>query len=168
MAYPHPPTLINPHIPMTPYTHIHPPPPPLPPYAIANGPTYYQPLSSSANSFQPSLATPYHPHHPQLLPGVPPHAPIAPQRTVNFTTVIPANNNNNTNTYQQSSQRVSPTSMQAQEMNIQALQQRVIEQQKHQQTPLAIQRQMNRLPAVDYTQSVLLIIIYIFFNITNI
>ncbi|CAF3332780.1 unnamed protein product [Rotaria sp. Silwood1] len=86
-----------------------------------------------------------------MLPGLPPHAPIAPQRTVNFTTVMPTNNTN-TNTYQQQSQRVSPSSMQAQELNIQALQQRIIEQQKHQQTPISIQRQMNRLPTGDYTQ----------------
>ena len=51
---------------------------------------------------------------------------------------------------QQPSQRLSPTSMQTQEMNIQALQQRIIEQQKHQQTPISIQRQLNRLPTADY------------------
>jgi hypothetical protein len=42
--------------------------------------------------------------------------------------------------------------MQTQEMNIQALQQRIIEQQKHQQTPISIQRQFNRLPTADYNQ----------------
>ncbi|CAF0865960.1 unnamed protein product [Rotaria sordida] len=152
IPYPHPTQIINPHIPMAQYNHLHPSPLPPPAYTIANGPTFYQPSPTSTNSFQQQpLTTPYHPHHPQMLPGVPPHAPIAPQRTVNFTTVM-STNNTNTNTYQQQSQRVSPTSMQAQELNIQALQQRIIEQQKHQQTPISIQRQMNRLHTNDYTQ----------------
>ncbi|CAF4729853.1 unnamed protein product [Rotaria sp. Silwood1] len=145
IPYPHPTQIINPHISIAPYNHLHHPPP----YTIANGPPFYQPSPTSTNSFQQPLTTPYHPHHHQMLPGLPPHAPIAPQRTVNFTTVMPTNN---TNTYQQQSQRVSPSSMQAQELNIQALQQRIIEQQKHQQTPISIQRQMNRLPTGDYTQ----------------
>ncbi|CAF0719831.1 unnamed protein product [Rotaria sp. Silwood1] len=145
IPYPHPTQIINPHIPIASYNHLHHPPP----YTIANGPPFYQPSPTSTNSFQQPLTTPYHPHHHQMLPGLPPHAPIAPQRTVNFTTVMPTNN---TNTYQQQSQRVSPSSMQAQELNIQALQQRIIEQQKHQQTPISIQRQMNRLPTGDYTQ----------------
>ncbi|CAF4341181.1 unnamed protein product, partial [Rotaria sp. Silwood2] len=147
IPYHHPTQIINPHISMAPYNHLHPPTA----YTITNGPTFYQPSPTSANSFQQPLTTPYHPHHPQILPGLPPHAPIAPQRTVNFTTVMPTNNTNS-NTYQQQSQRVSPTSIQAQELNIQALQQRIIEQQKHQQTPISIQRQMNRLPTGDYTQ----------------
>jgi hypothetical protein len=132
--------IINPHISIAPYNHLHPPPPP-PPYAIANGPTYYHPSPQSTANFQHSLITPYHPYHPQLLPGLPPHAPLAPQRTVSFPT----------NTYHQQSQRLSPTSIQTQEMNIQALQQRIIDQQKHQQTPISIQRQMNRFPTGDYT-----------------
>jgi len=146
IPYPHPTQIMNPHIPIAPpYNHLHPPPPP-PPYAIPNGPTFYQPSPQSTTTFQQPLTTPYHPHHPQILPGLPPHAPLASQRTVNFTT-------NNTNNYQQQSQRLSPTSIQTQEMNIQALQQRIIEQQKHQQTPLSIQRQINRLPpTADYTQ----------------
>ncbi|CAF4581488.1 unnamed protein product [Rotaria socialis] len=149
MPYPHATQIINPHIPMAAYNHLHPPP-----YTIPNGPTFYQPSPSSTNSFQQPIATPYHPHHPQIVPGLPPHAPIAPQRTANFTTVISTtnNNNNNPNHYQQSAQCISQTSMQTQEMNLQALQQRIIEQQKHQQTPISIQRQMNRLHAVDYTQ----------------
>jgi hypothetical protein len=149
MPYPHPTPIINPHIPMGSYTHLHPPSLP-PPYAITNGPTFYQPSPQSTATFQQPLTTPYHPHHPpQILPGLPPHAPLAPQRTVNFTTTVLTNNANN---YQQQSQRLSPTSIQTQEMNIQALQQRIIEQQKHQQTPISIQRQINRLPTGDYTQ----------------
>ncbi len=144
MPYSHPTPIMNPHISMAPYNHLHPPPPP---YTIANGPTFYQPSPQSTANFQQPLTTPYHPHHPQMLPGLPPHAPLAPQRTVHFST-------NNTNTYppQQPSQRLSPTSIQTQEMNIQALQQRIIEQQKHQQTPISIQRQLNRLPTADYNQ----------------
>jgi hypothetical protein len=138
IPYPHPTPIINPHIPMTTYNHLHPPPP----YTIPNDPTFYQ---LSPTNFQQSLQTPYHPHHPQILAGLPPHAPLGPQRTVNFTT-------NHMNTYQQQSQRLSPTSIQTQEMNIQALQQRIIDQQKHQQTPISIQRQINRLPTGDYTQ----------------
>lgn len=145
IPYPQPAPMINPHIPMGPYTHLHHPPPP--PYAMANGPTFYQPSPQSTAVFQQALTTPYHPHHLQMAPGLPPHAPLAVQRTVNFTT-------NDTNNYRQQSQSHSPTSIQAQEINIQALQQRIIEQQKHQQTPISLQRQMNRLPTVDYPQLV--------------
>jgi hypothetical protein len=142
IPYPHLTPIINPNIPIASYTHLHPPPP----YGIPNGPTFYQPSPTSTTTFQQPLATPYHPHHPQILPGLPPHAPIASHRTVNFTTTIPTNN------YHQHTQRLSPTSTQTQDMNIQALQQRMMEQQKHQQTPISLQRQMNRLPTVDYTQ----------------
>jgi hypothetical protein len=127
-------------MPMTSYNHLH----PLSlPYTIPNGTLFYQPSPTSATTFPQPLTTPYHPHHPQILPGLPPHAPIAPQRTVNFPT------NNNTNTYHQQSQRLSPNSIQTQEMNIQEIQ-----QQKHHPTPLSIQRQMNRMPTSDYTQYV--------------
>ena len=148
IPYSHPTAILNPHIPMAaPYSHLHPQPPP-PPYSIApNGPTFYQPSPQSSAAFPQPLTTPYHPHHPSILPGIPPHAPLAPHRTVHF----PANN---TNTYPQSSQRLSPTSIQTQEMNIQALQQRITDQQKHQQTPICIQRQFTRLPTADYTPSV--------------
>ena len=145
MTYSHPTPIMNPHIPMAAYNHLHPPPLS---YTIPNGATYYQPSPQSTNNFQQPLVTPYHPHpHPQMVPGLPPHAPLAPQRTVHYPT-------GNTNAYPptQPSQRLSPTSIQTQEMNIQALQQRIIDQQKHQQTPISIQRQLNRLPVVDYTQ----------------
>lgn len=141
MPYPHPTPIINPHIPMASYNHLHPPPLP---YTIPNGTLFYQPSPTPVNTFQQPLTTPYHPHQPQMLPGLPPHAPIASQRTVNFTT------NNNINQVQ--SQRLSPNSIRAQEMNLQELQQCIIEQQKHQPTPLSIQRQMNRMLPSDYTQ----------------
>jgi hypothetical protein len=149
MSYAHPTQMINPHIPITSFNHLHPSLPP-PPYAIATGPAFYQASLPSATAFQQHLTTPYHLHHPppQIVPGLPPHAPIAPQRTVNFNTT----NNNNTNTYNQQLQGLSPTSIQVQEMNIQALQQRITDQQKHQQTPISIQRLMNRMPTNGYTQ----------------
>ncbi len=148
IPYSHPTPIMNPHMPMTSYNHLH----PLSlPYTIPNGTLFYQPSPTSATTFQQPLTTPYHPHHPpQMLPGLPPHAPIAPQRTVNFPVTIQTNNN--TNTYHQQSQRLSPNSIQTQEMNIQEIQQRIIEQQKHQQTPISIQRQFNRLPTADYNQ----------------
>jgi hypothetical protein len=150
IPYSHPTPIMNPHMPMTSYNHLH----PLSlPYTIPNGTLFYQPSPTSATTFQQPLTTPYHPHHPpQMLPGLPPHAPIAPQRTVNFPVTIQTNNN--TNTYHQQSQRLSPNSIQTQEMNIQEIQQRIIEQQKHHPTPLSIQRQMNRMPTSDYTQYV--------------
>ncbi|CAF0760914.1 unnamed protein product [Adineta ricciae] len=142
MAYPHPTPMLNPHLPMTPYNHLHPTI-----YPIPTGPLFYQPSPSpSVPSFQQPLATPYHPAPPAILPGHPPHAPVAPQRTVNFTTTVAPNNN--TNTYPQ---RLSPTSMQAQEMNLQELQQRIQEQQKHHPTPLSIHRQITQMPTNDYT-----------------
>ncbi|CAF1104670.1 unnamed protein product [Adineta steineri] len=147
IQYSHPTPMINPHIPIATYSHPHPHPSP---YTIPNGPLFYQPSPSlSTGNFQQPIVTPYHPHQSQMLPGLPPHAPIAPQRTVNFTTIIPTNTN--TNNYQQQSQRLSPNSIQAQEMNIQELQQRILEQQKHQPTPISIQRQINRIPTNDYT-----------------
>ena len=150
ISYPHPAPMINPHIPMGVYNHL---PPPLlqGAYPIPNGTTYYQPSPQSTTTYQQPLTTPYLPHHPQILPGLPPHAPIAPQRTVNFITTTTTNN---THSYQQQqpSQRLSPTLIQTQELNIQALQQRMLEQQKHQQTPISIQRQINRLPTNDFTQ----------------
>ena len=138
MPYSHPPTILNPHISMVPYNHLHAPAS----YAIPNGAAFYQPSPQSTNSYPQPFTTPYHPHHPAILPGLPPHAPLAAQRTVPF----PANN---TATYQQPPQRLSPTSMQTQEMNIQALQQRILDQ----QTPISLQRQLTRLPpTVDYSQ----------------
>lgn len=139
MSYSHPPAIINPHIPMAPYNHLHPPAA----YPMPNGATFYQPSPQSTNSYPQPFTTPYHPHHPAMLPGLPPHAPLAPQRTVHFPT------NNTTTVYQQPPQRLSPTSMQTQEMNIQALQQRILDQ----QTPISLQRQLPRLPlTVDYSQ----------------
>lgn len=129
--------MINPHIQIGPYNHL-----PPAPYPIANGPTFYQPSPQPTTTVQQPLTTPYHPHPPpQIVPGLPPHAPIAVQRTVNFTT-------NDTNNYHQQPQRLSPNSIQTQEINLQALQQRLLEQ----QTPISIQRQMNRLPTIDYSQ----------------
>ncbi|CAF5152620.1 unnamed protein product, partial [Rotaria sp. Silwood1] len=39
IPYPHPTQIINPHIPIASYNHLHHPPP----YTIANGPPFYQP-----------------------------------------------------------------------------------------------------------------------------
>ena len=129
------------------YNHFNPPPL----YAIPNRTTFYQPPPSSGHSFQQRLTTPY---HSQIVAGLPSHAPVPPQRTVNLATVVPTNNNtnNNTSNYHQPSQCVSPTSMRTQELNIQALQQHIIQQQEHQQTPLSIQTQINMLPTSGYTQ----------------
>lgn len=140
MAYSHPPAILNPHISMTPYNHLHPHPIS---FTLANGAAaFYQPSPQSTTSYLQHFTTPYHPHHPAILPGLPPHAPLAAQRTVHYPT-------NNTNTYPQPPQRLSPTSIQTQEMNIQALQQRILDQ----QTPISLQRQLNRLPpTVDYSQ----------------
>ncbi|CAF4476312.1 unnamed protein product, partial [Rotaria sp. Silwood2] len=121
IPYPHPTPMINSHIQMVSYNYLHPPSLLPPSYAIPTGSAFYQSSSPSTATIQQSLTTLCHIHHSQILSGLPPHAPIAPQRTVNFTTTTAPtnNNNNNTNTYQQHSQRLSSNSIQAKEMNIQ-------------------------------------------------
>lgn len=92
IAYSHPTAMLTPQIPIIPYNHMQYP-----------HPAYYQ-------------TTPYQPlPQTQVLPGLPPHAPIHPQRT----TI-----------------NISPASMQT----------------FQQQTPISIQRQMNRMPNLDYAQ----------------
>ena len=135
MPYPHPTPMINTHMLMSPYNHLY----PSPVYPIPNGQLFYQ-SSPAIASFQQSLTTPYHPQPPAMLPGHPPHAPVAPHRTGPMTT--------NPDPY---SQRLSPTSIQVPEMNLHELQQRFLEQQKHQPTPIAIHRQMSRPPVGEYT-----------------
>ena len=110
--------MLNPHISMIPYNHLHPSP-----FTLPNGPTYYEASPQS-------LTTPYHPHYPQILPGLPPHAPLPPQRATNYP------------------QRLSPTLTHTHEINPHTLQQRMLEQ----QTPISIQRQLHRLPNIDYSQ----------------
>lgn len=78
LAYsPHPSAMLTPQFPIIAYNHIHPSPYSLPAY-YPTSTTPYQPLPQS-----------------QILPGLPPHAPIHYQRTTNYP-----------------SQRLSPTSMQ--------------------------------------------------------
>ena len=113
--------------------------------SMATGLAFYQP-SPPMHHFQGHLTTPQQASHSQMIPGFPPHAPFAAQRTANFSPM----NNTHGNVFHETHQRYSPTVMSTQPMNVPSLQQRMIDSQKHQQTPLPLSRQLNRLPAGEF------------------
>jgi len=133
MSYTPIPSMMNSPIPPGSFTQL------APPYGIPAGATFYQPSPTSTGMYPHPLVTPYHSTHPSMMSGVPPHAPMAPQRTVNFANVVPQN----------SSQRISPSSIATPELHLQVLQQRMHHDQA---TPISVQRQMTRIPSNDYTQ----------------
>ena len=136
MPYPPVTPMINAHPSVGSFNHL-PSSSPLPAYAMAPGPAFYQPSPPFTGTMPHPLATPYHPLNPALMLGAPPHAPVPSQRTVHFTTGVPPGH-----PFSAPPRHLSPKSMQNQEMYL-----HIVEH----PTPLSI----NRIPPNEYTQSVL-------------
>ena len=133
-------TPINyPHHPMASFNHLH-PSTPFVSYAVGATSPYFHPSSNS-------MATPFHGHPAPLMPGVPPHAPLPPQRTASFSGNILSNHHSTPTVYPGPSPRLSPNSMQTH-----GIQQRMFDQ----QTPISIQRQFPRVPVNEYFSYILL------------
>ena len=95
---PYPPgtPMINAHHSMASFNHLH-SSSPMSAYGMTTGPAFYQPSPPFQVTLSHPMATPYHPHNPQIMPGMAPHAPVASQRAVHFIgAVLPPNNFNGT------------------------------------------------------------------------